>query len=116
MITYDSGANGPYISKTDRVAASLPICCPSTKGIGVANDSTSSGTYATPLPFSSLSHSAAAADSFAVPHSLMSVGKTADDSTISIFTKDGVTIHKESDVLITCQGKPILLGVHDRHS
>ena len=43
----------------------------------------------------------------------MSVRKTADDGTISIFTKDGVTIHKETDVLITCKGEPILIGVRD---
>ncbi len=41
----------------------------------------------------------------------MSVGKTTNDGTISIFTKDGVTIHKEMDVLITCKGEPILIGV-----
>jgi hypothetical protein len=41
----------------------------------------------------------------------MSVGKTADDGTISIFTKDGVTVHKEEEVLITCKGMPILVGV-----
>eukprot|EP00804_Cyclotella_cryptica_P017378 CCRYP_020245-RA/>CCRYP_020245-RA protein AED:0.38 eAED:0.38 QI:0/-1/0/1/-1/1/1/0/351 len=45
----------------------------------------------------------------------MSVGKTADDGTISIFTKDGVTIHKENDVLITCHGKPLLIAVRDEH-
>ena len=43
----------------------------------------------------------------------MSVGKTADDGTISIFTKDGVTVHKETDVLIKCKGEPILVGVRD---
>jgi hypothetical protein len=41
------------------------------------------------------------------------MGKTADDGTISIFTKDGVTVHKEMDVLITCKGEPILIGVRD---
>ena len=45
----------------------------------------------------------------------MSVGKMLDDGTISIFTKDSVTVHKEQDVLITGNGKgePILIGVHD---
>ena len=43
----------------------------------------------------------------------MSVGKTADDGTISMFTKHGVTVHKENDVLITCKGQPILIGVQD---
>ena len=40
----------------------------------------------------------------------MSVGKTADDGNLSIFTKDGVTIYKEEDVLITCKKNPILIG------
>ena len=39
----------------------------------------------------------------------MSIGKTSDNSTISIFTKDGVTIQKEEDMLITCKGTPILI-------
>jgi hypothetical protein len=43
----------------------------------------------------------------------MSVGKTTDDGTISIFTKEGVTVHKEQDVLITCKGEPILIGIWD---
>ena len=43
----------------------------------------------------------------------MSVGKTTDDGTISIFTKDGVSVHKEQDVLIKCKGKPILIGARD---
>ena len=43
----------------------------------------------------------------------MSVGKTSDDNTISIFTKDGVTSHTEQDVLITCKDKPILIGICD---
>jgi hypothetical protein len=43
----------------------------------------------------------------------MSAGKTADNGTISIFTKEGVMVHKEKDVLITCKGMPILIGVRD---
>ncbi|KAL7525268.1 hypothetical protein ACHAWF_001283, partial [Thalassiosira exigua] len=43
----------------------------------------------------------------------MSVDKTSDAGTISIFTQDGVTIHNEQDVLITCKGAPILIGVRD---
>ena len=43
----------------------------------------------------------------------MSVGKTADDNTISIFTKDGVTVHKKQDVLITCKSKPLFIGIRD---
>ena len=43
----------------------------------------------------------------------MSVGKTSENGTISIFTKDGVTVHKEQDILITCKGKPIRIRIHD---
>ena len=39
----------------------------------------------------------------------MSVGKTADDDNMSIFTKEGVPVYKEEDVLITCQIKPIII-------
>ena len=45
----------------------------------------------------------------------MSVGKTADNGTISIFTKDGVTVHGKKDVLITCKKKPLFIGVRDEH-
>jgi hypothetical protein len=43
----------------------------------------------------------------------MSVGKTSDNGTISVFTKAGITVSKEEDVLITCKGKPILIGMRD---
>ena len=43
----------------------------------------------------------------------MSVGKTADNGNVSIFTKEGVTIYKEEDVLITSQRKPILVSKRD---
>jgi hypothetical protein len=49
------------------------------------------------------------------PTSLMSLGKMADDGTVSVFTKEGVNVFKEEDVLITCKGKPILIGVRDSH-
>ena len=49
------------------------------------------------------------------PHSLVSVGKTSDADTISIFTKDGVTVHKENNVMITCKDKPILIGARNMH-
>jgi hypothetical protein len=49
------------------------------------------------------------------PTSLMSVGKTADNGTVSVFTKEGINVFKEEDVLITCKGKPILIGVRDSH-
>jgi hypothetical protein len=43
----------------------------------------------------------------------MSVGKTSDDGTVSVFTKEGVNVFKEEDVLITCKGEPILIGIQD---
>jgi hypothetical protein len=56
------------------------------------------------------------ADTFQVfPTSLMSIGKMANDDTVSVFTKEGVNVFKEEDVLITCKGKPILIGVRDSH-
>ena len=116
MITYDSGADGHYISEKDRKLAGLPIIRPSTKRVAVANGATSKAKHVTKLPFKGLSASASQADTFDdFPTSLMSVGRTADDGMISIFTKEGVTVHKEEDVLITCKGKPILIGVRDEN-
>jgi hypothetical protein len=43
----------------------------------------------------------------------MSVGKTSDDGTVLVFTKEGVNVFKEEDVLITCKGEPILIGIQD---
>ena len=114
FITFDLGADEHYVSERDRKAAGLPILKRSTKRVGVANGSTSHAKHVTTLPFANLSSNANQADTFEdFPSSLMSVGKTADDGTISIFTKDGVTVHKEQDVLITCKGAPILIGARD---
>ena len=38
----------------------------------------------------------------------MSLGKTANNNNVSIFTKEDVNVYTEEDVLITCKGKPIL--------
>jgi hypothetical protein len=104
MITYDSGANGHYISKKDRRKVGLPIIKKSTRQVGVANGGVSQAKFVMQLPFKALSARATPADTFQdFPSSLMSMGKTADDGTISNFTKDGVTVHKEMDVLITCK-------------
>ena len=115
-ITYDSGADGHYLTEKDRKAAGLPILRPSTKRVSVADGGINEGVNATRLPFQKLSPKAAEADTFdRFQSSLMSVGKTSDDGTISVFTKTGVTVHKEDDVLITCKGKPILIGVRDNN-
>ena len=80
----------------------------------MANGETCKAQFTTQLLFKALSKSARAADTFKeFLHSLMSVGKTSDNRTISIFTKSGVTVHKEQDVLIQMKGKPILIGVRD---
>jgi len=118
MVTYDSGADGHYISEKDRHNAGLPILRPSTRKVGVSNGGTSTAKYVTQLPFQRLSAQALAlqADTFQnFPTSLMSVGKMADDGTVSVFTKEGVNVFKEEDVLITCKYEPILIGVRDSH-
>jgi hypothetical protein len=43
----------------------------------------------------------------------MSVGKTSDDGMVSVFTKEGINVFKEEDVLITCKGEPILIGIQN---
>jgi hypothetical protein len=43
----------------------------------------------------------------------MSVDKTSDDGTVSVFTKEGVNVFKEEDILITCKGEPILIRIQD---
>jgi hypothetical protein len=114
MITHDSGADSHYISKKDCHKTGLPIIRKSTRQVGMANGGVSQAKFVMQLPFKALSAQATQADTFQdFPSSLMSVGKTANDGTISIFTKDGVTVHKETDVLITCKGEPILIGVRD---
>ena len=116
LITYDSGADSHYLNKQDRIDAGLPVLRKSSKRVGVANGGTSAADNVTALPFDQLSSTARQADTFSdFPQSLMSVGKVSDDGTVSIFTKDGVTVHKEQDVLITCKGEPILIGVRDEH-
>ena len=113
-VTYDSGADGHYISEKDRARAHLPILRRSNRYVGVANGDTCRGTNVTALPIAQLPAQATEADTFTdFPHFLMSVGKTSDAGTISIFTKDGVTVHNEEDVLITCKGEPILIGARD---
>ena len=102
LVTYDSGADGNYISEKDRQKLGLLILRISAKKVGMANGDTCRGKYVTALPFPQLSEKAAEADTFNdFPTSLMSVGKMADDGNISIFTKKGVSVYKEEDVLIS---------------
>ena len=111
LVTYDLGANGHYLSKKDRRTLGLPILRMSTKKVCVANGDVCTGKYVTLLPFLQLSETAAEANTFNdFPNLLMSIGKTADNGNISIFTKEGISIYKEEDVLITCRGTAILIG------
>jgi hypothetical protein len=115
-IIYNLGVDGHYITKTDWVQAQLPILQKASKRVAVANGETCKAKFVTHPPFHTLSTSAKQAETFTeFPHSLMSVGKTANNSMISIFTKEGVKVHKEQDILITCKGKPILIGVRNDH-
>ena len=95
----------------------LPIIRQSTKQVGVDNGGTSSRVHETEFPIPHLSKQAKKADSFTdCPTSLLSVGKTADDGTISVFTKEGVTVYNEKEVLITCKGTRILIRTRDSRS
>jgi hypothetical protein len=115
MITYDSGADDNYISKRDCVKAGLPILQQSTRKVGVANGGTSLAKHVTRLLFNKLSARAWQADTFQdFLMSLMSVGTTADDSTVYVFAKTGILVYIVKDVLITCKGKPILIKVRDK--
>ncbi len=112
MLTYKSGADGHYISEHDQHKAGPPILRPSTWQVGVANRGTSNAKYVTQLPFWKLSTRSRQADTFQdFTTSLMSMGKTSDDGTVLVFTKEGVNVFKEEDVLITCKGGPILIGI-----
>ena len=65
-------------------------------------------------PISTTLKKTAEADTFNdYPTSLMSVGKTADDGNISIFTKEGVYVYELEDVLIACKGEAILIEKRD---
>ena len=114
LVIYDSGADRHCIIEEDRQRAQLPIIGKSIKKVNVANGETCKAQFTTQLPFKALSKQARAADTFKeFPHSLMSVGKTANNGAISTFTKSGVTVHKEHNVLMQMKGKPILTGVQD---
>jgi hypothetical protein len=41
----------------------------------------------------------------------MSVGKTSNNDTVSVFTQEGINVLKEEDAFIIGKGKPILIGI-----
>ena len=82
----------------------------------MANGAECKGTSVTQLPFPTLSKKVRLADMFHnFPTLLMSVGKTADDGKISIFTKEGVKVYNKQNSLIMCKCKPSLIGVRNDH-
>ena len=64
MVTYDSGADGDYVSEKDCLRAGMPILQWSTRRVDVTNAGTSEGKWETTLPLRQLSKEAAKADSF----------------------------------------------------
>ena len=114
MIKYASGADNHYMSEADRIGLGLPILRPSHKRVAVDNGGTSKGKYITRLTFPHFSTVTAEVDTIeAFPSSLMIVGKTSGDGNVSIFNDEKVQVYKEAYVLITCRGKPILIGKRD---
>ena len=109
-VTCNSGADGNYMSEANRAKLGLPILRESIKRVKVAGGEASKGKHVTKLSFPQLSKKAAEADTFDdFKTSLMKVWKTADDGNVSMFTKEGVKIYKEKDILITCKGLDFLL-------
>ena len=99
-VTYDSGADGNYLNKTDRTHAGLPILKPLKKRVGVADGGVSVGTHVTHLTFPQLPHKESTADTVTyLPNSPMSVGTASDDNIVSVFAKDGVKFYYREDVL-----------------
>ena len=95
ILAYNLGADKHYLSKKEMTQLGLPILRISYKQVGGANDGACSGKYVTTVPFPQLSNRAAESDTLEeFPSSLMSVGKTAENGNVSIFTKYGVTVYK----------------------
>ena len=92
----------------------MPLLREITRRVGVVNGGASKDNHVTRLPFSLLPEKAAEADTFdEFPTSPMSVGETADDENVAVFTSKDVKIYKEEDILITCKGEPLLIGRRD---
>eukprot|EP00984_Skeletonema_dohrnii_P002295 scaffold797_cov118-Skeletonema_dohrnii-CCMP3373.AAC.10 len=112
--SYDSAADGHYVAEDDRKKLNLPILRPSIKKVTVADGGIQAGKHQTMLPLHGLPEETKTGDSF--DHfgtTLLSVGKVADAGNTSIFTRTGVNVYKEEDVLILVRGEPILVGKRD---
>ena len=111
---YDSGADGHYPIEAMRKATGLAILGKLTKIMIVADGNTAKGKHRVSLPFKALLPKPNEANTFKQFNNLLlSVDKVNDKGNISIFTSNGVTIHKEEDFLITCESKPILVGIQN---
>lgn len=61
-----------------------------------------------------MSPAAAEADYFQdFPTSLLSIRRVADNGNVSMLDKNEVDVYKEEDVIISCKGKPIMIGNQD---
>ena len=113
---YDSGADRNYMTEEDRKKLNMPILRKSNKKVLVANGGISSGKYEVQIPLKNFSNKATKADTFDnFNSSLISVSQLAEDETTSVFTNKGVAVYKDEDILITCKGEPLLIGVRDRN-
>lgn len=93
----------------------MSILHKSTKEVKVTNHATTKGTYKSGLLFDQLPPKARETTPFEeFPHSLISIGKMATSSFIPIFTRKGVPVHNEEDVLITCKGDAILVWKQEK--
>ena len=109
--TLDTGADVHCVAEGDRKLLGMPALRPSTKRVAVADGTVCRGKFETRLPIDGISDSAATADTFDnFKSTLISVGELANDGTVSVFTEDGVSVHKKEEVLILVKGKPILVG------
>ncbi|KAL7474576.1 LOW QUALITY PROTEIN: hypothetical protein ACHAW6_000547 [Cyclotella cf. meneghiniana] len=69
------------------------------------------------LPLPGLSKQASKANtSVDFSQSLVSIGKVSDDSTVSVFTKDDISVHCERDILIMCKAEPLFISIHHYYS
>ena len=89
----------------------LPILRESTRLAGLASGRAGKRNHVTQLHFPQVPKKAAETDTFhKFKMSLMNVGKTTEHGNVSAFIKKNVIVFKETDILITCEGEPILIG------
>ena len=111
---YDSGIDGHYPSESMRKVAGLSILVKSTNQVSVVDGNINKDRHQVRLPFEGLQPKVNKSDTFKqFDGSLFNVGKVNNNSNISIFTLDGVIVHKKEYALITCKDRHILVGIRD---